>query len=124
MVTDWKSFKEEFKIYIMDTLGLFEINSPVALCFDLDRFLIRQYESVINNKQISLPKFNVLTALSTFIDILETKQKVDINIFSKETIVYLNLFIDTKHIKVNSSSNIFKNIINYHKTNNKYEIEI
>jgi hypothetical protein len=124
MVTDWTSFKEEFKIYIVNTIGLFEINTPLAVCFDLDRFLIRQYESVINNKQIAIRQFKLLTALLTFIDILETKQKVDINIFSKETIIYLNLLIDTKYIAVNSSSNIFKDIMNYHKTNNKYEIEI
>jgi len=124
MVTDWTSFKEEFKIYIVNTIGLFKINTPLAICFNLDRFLIRQYESVINNKQISVQQCGLLAALSTFIDILETKQKVDINIFSKETIIYLNLLIDTKYITVNSSSNIFKNIINIHNPNNKFEIEI
>jgi len=124
MITDWASFKEEFKIYIVNTIGLFEINTPVAVCFDLDRFLIRQYDNIINKKQIPVKQCTLLAALSTFIDILETKQKVDINIFSKETIIYLNLLIDTKYITVNSSSNIFKDLMNYHKTNNKYEIEI
>ena len=124
MIADWASFKEEFKIYIVNNIGLFEINTPIAVCFDLDRFLIRQYDNIINKKQIPVKQCTLLAALSTFIDILETKQKVDINIFSKETIIYLNLLIDTKYITVNSSSNIFKDIMNYHKTNNKYEIEI
>ena len=124
MVTDWASFKEEFKFYLVNTIGLFQINTPVAVCFDLDRFLIHQYDNVINNKQILVKHCGILAALSTFIDILETQQKVDINIFSKETIIYLNLLIDTKHIKVNPSSYILKDILNIYKSNNIYEIEI
>ena len=123
MVTDWTSFKDKFKIYIVNTIGLFTINTPTQ-CFDLDRFLIRQYESVINNKQIRIQQIEMLMALSTFIDILESEQKIDINIFSKETILYLNVLIDTKYLQKNPFSNIIKNITNYGKINNKFLIEI
>jgi hypothetical protein len=66
----------------------------------------------------------MLMALSTFIDILESKQKIDVNIFSKDIIIYLNVLIDTKHIQINPFSNIFKEITNYHINYNKYVIEI
>ena len=123
MVTDWTSFKEEFKIYIITTVGLFT-NSTPQICFDLDRFLIRQYNSILSKNKLGLSQIEMLMALSTFIDILESKQKIDVNIFTKDIIIYLNVLIDTKHIQINPFSNIFKEITNYHFNNNKYVIEI
>ena len=123
MVTDWTSFKEEFKIYIITTVGLFTYSTP-QICFDLDRFLLRQYNSLLIKNKLGLSQIEMLMALSTFIDILESKQKIDVNIFSKDIIIYLNVLIDTKHIQINPFSNIFKEITNYHINNNKYVIEI
>ena len=123
MVTDWTSFKEEFKIYIITTVGLFTYSTP-QICFDLDRFLQRQYNSLLTKNKLGLSQIEMLMALSTFIDILESKQKIDVNIFTKDIIIYLNVLIDTKHIQINPFSNIFKEITNYHFNNNKYVIEI
>jgi len=123
MVTDWTSFKEEFKVYILTTVGLFTYSKP-QICFDLDRFLFKQYNNVLSKSKLGLSQIEMLMALSTFIDILESKQKIDVNIFSKDIIIYLNVLIDTKHIQINPFSNIFKEITNYHINNNKYVIEI
>jgi hypothetical protein len=123
MITDWESFKNKFKEYILTTIGLFTIHNPSSI-FNLDRFFVRIHDNIINNKKISTTQIEMLMALSTFIDILESKQKIDINIFSKETIIYLNVFIDTKYLQINPFSDIIKDITNYDKNNDKFLIEI
>jgi hypothetical protein len=120
MITDWTNFKEKFKEYILNTIGLFTINNPSSI-FNLDRFLIRQYEIVTNNKKISITQIEMLMALSTFIDIQENLQTININIFPKDVIFQLQSLIINNLIQLHPYSDIKKYIMNYEY---KFLIEI
>ena len=120
MITDWESFKNKFKEYILNTIGLFTIHNPIS-CFNLDRFLLRQYESLINNKQISISQIEMLMALATFIDIQESKQTINIEIFPEEVIFQLQILIINNLLQIHPFSNIKKDIMNYEQ---KFIIEI
>lgn len=120
MITDWKSFKNKFKEYILNTIGLFTIHNP-SLDFNLDRFLLRQNESLINNKEMSISQLEMLMAIATFIDIQETKQIINIEIFPKEIIFQLQTLLINNLLQIHPFSNIKKDIMNYEE---KFIIEI
>ena len=120
MITDWNCFKNNFKDYILNTIGLFTINNPTPL-FALDRFLIRIYDAFINNKNISTTQIEMLMALSTFIDIQENLKTINIEIFPKDVIFQLQPLIINNLIQLHPLSNIKKDIMNYQY---KFLIEI
>jgi len=120
MITDWESFKNKFKEYILTTIGLFTIHNPSSI-FNLDRFFLRIHDNIINNKKISTTQIEMLMALSTFIDIQESLQLINIEIFSKDIIIQLHTLIINNLIQLHPLSDIKKNILNYE---HKFLIEI
>jgi hypothetical protein len=111
---DWHNFNNEFKNYILNTIGLFTINQPQS-CFNLERFLERRYICAINNNKIHISQYEMLMALSVFIDIQENNQNINVETFPKNILLYLETLIQKNHLQLNPLSNLKNEIINYNK---------
>ena len=117
---DWHNFNNEFKNYILNTIGLFTINQPQS-CFILERFLERRYVCAINNNKLQMSQLEMLMALGIFIDIQENKQNINIETFPKNILIYLETLIKKNHLILNQLSNLKKEIVN---DNKQFLIEI
>ena len=110
IISDWIEFQLAFKMYIMNTEGLFTLKDPRSLIhFYLDAFLKRIEESIGNNGvNISITQAEMLMALSTFIDIEESYETININILPHLIKLRFKKLIENNWIQLSPYSQIKK----------------
>ena len=115
IISDWIEFQLAFKMYIMNTEGLFTLKEPSSLIhFYLDAFLKRIEESIGNNGvNISITQAEMLMALSTFIDIEESYETININILPHLIKLRFKKLIENNWIQLSPYSQIKKGCLKY-----------
>jgi len=113
MINDWNEFKIEFLKYILNTIGLFTVYEPSPI-FNLDNFLkIKKIHTIT--------QIEMLMSLSTFIEIVEGTQNLNIEIFPTAITIQLKSLILNNLLKLHPFSILKNKILGYQE---QFEIEI
>jgi hypothetical protein len=113
MINDWNEFKIEFLKYILNTIGLFTVYEPSPI-FNLDNFLkIKKIHTIT--------QIEMLMSLSTFIEIVEGTQNLELEIFPTAVIIQLKGLVLNNLLKLHQFSILKNKILEYE---DKFEIEI
>ena len=113
MIIDWNDFKIEFLNYILKTIGLFTVYEPSPI-FNLENFLkIKKIHTIT--------QIEMLMSLSTFIEIVEGQQNLNIEIFPTAIIIQFKSLILNNLLKLHPFSILKNKILKYE---DKFEIEI
>ena len=113
MINDWDDFKVEFLNYILNTIGLFTVYEPSPI-FNLENFLRIK-------KLHTITQIEMLMSLSTFIEIIEGKQNLELEIFPTAIIIQLKGLILNNLLRLHPYSILKNKILKYE---DKFEIEI
>jgi hypothetical protein len=109
---DWSDFKEMFKQYIRNTVGLFTLLENTSFVyFDLDRFLDSQAYTIIRPRSVT--QIEMLMSLATFIDIVESDENMVLEPISHRVLLNLKALIKGNLLKLSPYSRLKKQCLSF-----------
>jgi len=112
-IGDWDTFQDKFKQYITQTTGLFTLHEPEFFQhLYVPAFLDRILQGINDNKKLSVTQIEVIMALSSFIDIIESIIAININIFPINVQVQIKTLIERGLIQLPPYSSIRYELLN------------
>jgi hypothetical protein len=109
---DWSDFKEMFKQYIRNTVGLFTLLENTSFVyFDLDRFLDSQANTI--NRPRSVTQIEMLMSLATFIHIVESDENTVLEPISHRVLLNLKALIAGDLLKLSPYSRLKKQCLSF-----------
>jgi hypothetical protein len=109
---DWSDFKQRFKQYIRNTVGLFTLLENTSFVyFDLDRFLECQASTIIRPRSVT--QIEMLMSLATFIDIVESGENVELEPISHRVLLNLKALIAGDLLRLSPYSRLKKRCLSF-----------